>query len=164
MALVIIALWLGFLWLLVRFGILKKWTLWMKLSPIAVWAIVMVLVMLPSSSKVLAAGRRKTSVLFLAESTPGPFHTAAVSDSNRSMETSQSSLLKASRVAPLLGPLTAGFIAQQIRIDRAGHGLLGHDPVEAGVAGDAGANFLRLSFGHFVREIRIRDQSSAQCQ
>jgi RND family efflux transporter MFP subunit len=47
MALVIIALWLGFLWLLVRFGILKKWTLWMKLSPIAVWAIVMVLVMLP---------------------------------------------------------------------------------------------------------------------
>ena len=47
MILVLIAIWMGFLWLLVKIGILKKWHLWMKLSPIAVWAIAMLIIFLP---------------------------------------------------------------------------------------------------------------------
>lgn len=34
---IIIAIWLGFLWLLVSFGVFKKWRLWMKISPFVIW-------------------------------------------------------------------------------------------------------------------------------
>ena len=47
MTLIAIAIWLGFLWLLVKFGILKGWALWMKLSPVAVWLAVQVVLFLP---------------------------------------------------------------------------------------------------------------------
>jgi multidrug resistance efflux pump len=47
MSLVAILVWLGFLWLLVKFGILKGWALWMKLSPVAVWLLVQIALFLP---------------------------------------------------------------------------------------------------------------------
>lgn len=47
MILVIIGVWLAFLWILVKLGILKNWYLWMKLSPIAVWGIAMLIIFLP---------------------------------------------------------------------------------------------------------------------
>ena len=49
MALVAIGLWLGFLWVLVKVGVLKGWTLWMKLSPIAIWLAIQIAVILPMS-------------------------------------------------------------------------------------------------------------------
>jgi RND family efflux transporter MFP subunit len=49
MALVAIAIWLGFLWIFVKVGVLKGWTLWMKLSPIAIWLAMQIAVMLPMS-------------------------------------------------------------------------------------------------------------------
>lgn len=47
MILILIAVWMGFLWLLVKVGVLKKWHMWMKISPIAVWVIAMLVVFLP---------------------------------------------------------------------------------------------------------------------
>ncbi len=43
----LIAIWMGFLWLLVKIGILRKWYLWMKISPVAVWAVAQVILFLP---------------------------------------------------------------------------------------------------------------------
>ena len=37
MAFVLVAAWLGFLALLVKFGVLKGWATWMKASPVAIW-------------------------------------------------------------------------------------------------------------------------------
>jgi RND family efflux transporter MFP subunit len=45
----IIAIWMGFLWLLVKVGILKKWHLWMKISPVVVWAAAQAIIFLPLS-------------------------------------------------------------------------------------------------------------------
>jgi len=47
MTIIIIAVWLGFLWLLVSVGVFKKWHMWMKLSPIIIWLIVNIIVFLP---------------------------------------------------------------------------------------------------------------------
>jgi RND family efflux transporter MFP subunit len=47
MILVLIGLWMAFLWVLVKVGILKKWYLWMKLSPVAVWLVATLVVFLP---------------------------------------------------------------------------------------------------------------------
>jgi len=43
----IIAAWLGFLWLLVAIGLLPRWTLWMKLSPIAVYLVANFAIFIP---------------------------------------------------------------------------------------------------------------------
>jgi multidrug resistance efflux pump len=42
-----IAMWIGFLWILVKIGVLGKWHLWMKLSPIVVYALAMLLIFFP---------------------------------------------------------------------------------------------------------------------
>jgi multidrug resistance efflux pump len=47
MIMVIIAVWLGFLWILVTVGVFKKWHAWMKLSPIAIWLAVNIVMFLP---------------------------------------------------------------------------------------------------------------------
>jgi RND family efflux transporter MFP subunit len=47
MSLVVIGIWLGFLWLLIKVGIFKGWALWMKLSPVAIWLAMQVAVFLP---------------------------------------------------------------------------------------------------------------------
>ncbi len=47
MVTIIVAVWLGFPWLLVAFDVFKKRTLWMKLSPIAVWLLANILLILP---------------------------------------------------------------------------------------------------------------------
>ena len=47
MILVLIGIWLGFLWLLVKVGILKGWSLWMKLSPVVIWALAMLIIFVP---------------------------------------------------------------------------------------------------------------------
>lgn len=44
---VIIGVWMAFLWVLVKTGVLKKWHLWMKLSPIAVWLVANLVFFLP---------------------------------------------------------------------------------------------------------------------
>jgi len=49
MTIIAIGLWLGFLWLLVKLGILKGWAMWMKLSPVVVWLAVQVALFLPMS-------------------------------------------------------------------------------------------------------------------
>ncbi len=46
---IIIAAWLGFLWILVAVGLLPRWTLWMKLSPVVVWLAANLLLILPLS-------------------------------------------------------------------------------------------------------------------
>ncbi len=47
MIIILIAIWMGFLWLLVKVGILRKWYLWMKISPVVVWATAMLVIFLP---------------------------------------------------------------------------------------------------------------------
>ena len=47
MIMVIIAIWLGFLWVLVATGILSRWHMWMKLSPIVIFLAVNMMVILP---------------------------------------------------------------------------------------------------------------------
>jgi multidrug resistance efflux pump len=54
MTLILVGIWLGFLWLLVKFGILKGWALWMKLSPVAVWLAVQVVLFLPMTWSALS--------------------------------------------------------------------------------------------------------------
>jgi RND family efflux transporter MFP subunit len=49
MALIAIGTWLGFLWVLVKVGVLQGWTLWMKLSPIAIFLAIQIAVILPMS-------------------------------------------------------------------------------------------------------------------
>ena len=47
MILVIIGIWLGFLWLLVKVGVLKGWSLWMKVSPVVIWALATLMIFIP---------------------------------------------------------------------------------------------------------------------
>jgi RND family efflux transporter MFP subunit len=47
MTTILIVIWLAFLWVLVKVGILKKWHLWMKLSPVAVWLLTTLIIFLP---------------------------------------------------------------------------------------------------------------------
>ena len=47
MALILIGIWVGFLAILVKLGVLKKWTLWMKISPLFIWLIFFVVVAIP---------------------------------------------------------------------------------------------------------------------
>ena len=47
MVMIIIAIWLGFLWVLVSMGVLKKWHTWMKISPLLIWLAVNIVVFLP---------------------------------------------------------------------------------------------------------------------
>ncbi|MGI9364807.1 MAG: efflux RND transporter periplasmic adaptor subunit [Rhizobiaceae bacterium] len=47
MTTVLIGIWLGFLWLLVKLKILKGWSLWMKLSPIVIWVLATLIIMVP---------------------------------------------------------------------------------------------------------------------
>ncbi|WP_299425111.1 efflux RND transporter periplasmic adaptor subunit [uncultured Shimia sp.] len=47
MIMIIIGVWLAILWVLVKIGVLKKWHLWMKLSPVAVWLIANIVLFLP---------------------------------------------------------------------------------------------------------------------
>ncbi|TWU13368.1 Inner membrane protein YibH [Symmachiella macrocystis] len=49
MILVLVAAWLGFLSLLVRFGILKSWTRWMKLSPLVMFLACQIFLLIPMS-------------------------------------------------------------------------------------------------------------------
>lgn len=44
---IIIAVWLGFLWVLVSMGILNKWHTWMKISPLFIWLVFQAIVFLP---------------------------------------------------------------------------------------------------------------------
>jgi len=47
MAVTLIAIWMAFLWLLVKFKVLKGWALWMKLSPIGIYLLVMLAIFIP---------------------------------------------------------------------------------------------------------------------
>jgi multidrug resistance efflux pump len=47
MTTVIVLCWVGFLALLVRIGVFKKWALWMKLSPIVVWLLAQIFLLVP---------------------------------------------------------------------------------------------------------------------
>jgi multidrug resistance efflux pump len=47
MAVAMIAIWLGFLQLLVMLKILKRWTLWMKLSPLIIYLAVLLVIFIP---------------------------------------------------------------------------------------------------------------------
>jgi len=44
---VVIGVWMAFLWILVKVGVLKKWHLWMKFSPVAVWLVANLVIFLP---------------------------------------------------------------------------------------------------------------------
>jgi multidrug resistance efflux pump len=47
MVMIIIAIWLGFLWALVSIGVLKKWHMWMKVSPLIIWLAINIIIFLP---------------------------------------------------------------------------------------------------------------------
>jgi multidrug resistance efflux pump len=47
MSTVIILVWLGFLVLLVKLNILKRWYLWMKISPVVIWALCQIFLFVP---------------------------------------------------------------------------------------------------------------------
>lgn len=47
MIVAILAAWMGLLWLLVAFGVFEKWTLWMKLSPLALYLILITGLLIP---------------------------------------------------------------------------------------------------------------------
>jgi len=68
------------------------------------------LLWLPSFSMEAEAGRRKTSVLTFAGSTPGPFQKQYVSLSKIFSPTSQSRFSRALRTLAVLGELTAGSV------------------------------------------------------
>jgi hypothetical protein len=42
MILVALVLWIGLLWLLVAVGVFQKWSLWMKLSPVLLYLVLMI--------------------------------------------------------------------------------------------------------------------------
>ncbi len=47
MIIAIIATWMGFLVILVKLRILKRWSRWMKISPLVIWALCQVFILLP---------------------------------------------------------------------------------------------------------------------
>lgn len=47
MILIPIAIWLGLLWALVKFGVLKRWYLWMKISPLVIWVTALLVIFIP---------------------------------------------------------------------------------------------------------------------
>lgn len=47
MAVTIIALWMGLLWLLVKAGVLKGWSLWMKISPVVIYLAYFLIIAIP---------------------------------------------------------------------------------------------------------------------
>ena len=47
MAIAMIAIWMVFLWILVKIKVLKRWALWMKLSPLAIYLGVMAVLFIP---------------------------------------------------------------------------------------------------------------------
>lgn len=47
MIIAVIAVWLGFLWLLVAVGLLPRWTMWMKASPLVIYLAGMLLIFIP---------------------------------------------------------------------------------------------------------------------
>jgi multidrug resistance efflux pump len=47
MAIALIAIWMAFLWLLVKFRVLKGWALWMKLSPLVIYLFIMAIIFIP---------------------------------------------------------------------------------------------------------------------
>ena len=47
MAIAMIAIWMAFLWLLVKIKVLKGWSLWMKLSPLIIYLAVMAIIFVP---------------------------------------------------------------------------------------------------------------------
>lgn len=47
MAVTMIAIWMAFLWLLVKIRVLKGWALWMKRSPLAIYLGVMAVLFIP---------------------------------------------------------------------------------------------------------------------
>ncbi|MDV7146001.1 efflux RND transporter periplasmic adaptor subunit [Tropicimonas sp. TH_r6] len=60
MILVPIILWLGFLWVLVKLGVLKRWHLWMKISPVVIWLTAMLVIFLPLNWNAPKAGATVT--------------------------------------------------------------------------------------------------------
>ena len=60
MILIPIAIWLGFLWLLVKVGVLKRWFLWMKISPAVIWLAALVVIFLPLNWNAPKAGATVT--------------------------------------------------------------------------------------------------------
>jgi hypothetical protein len=44
---VIILAWMGFLWALVKIGVFKKWSTWMKWSPAAVYVLANLFLLVP---------------------------------------------------------------------------------------------------------------------
>lgn len=47
MVVAILAFWIAFLWILVAVGVFKKWTLWMKLSPLVLYLILIIGLIIP---------------------------------------------------------------------------------------------------------------------
>ena len=47
MAIAMIAIWMAFLWILVKIKVLKGWALWMKLSPLVIYLVVMAIIFIP---------------------------------------------------------------------------------------------------------------------
>jgi len=47
MSIVLIGIWMGFLALLVKFGVFRKWALWMKISPLVIYLIYIVIIAIP---------------------------------------------------------------------------------------------------------------------
>lgn len=47
MALIPIAIWMGLLWALVKFGVLRRWYIWMKISPVVIYVTALIVVFIP---------------------------------------------------------------------------------------------------------------------
>lgn len=47
MSLIMIGLWMGLLWLLVKVGVFKGWSMWMKVSPVAIYLCYLLIVAIP---------------------------------------------------------------------------------------------------------------------
>ena len=63
MIILLVGGWVGFLWLLVKIGVLKKWYGWMKVSPVLIGIVAFLAIFLPlnwnaPSGAASSAGRR----------------------------------------------------------------------------------------------------------
>jgi len=64
MAVTMIAIWMAFLWLLVKIRVLKGWALWMKRSPLAIYLGVMAVLFIPMNFGAPVGGATGQATIF----------------------------------------------------------------------------------------------------